>query len=134
MHPIVDKMMASDAYSQWLQVERVKEGPGVCVLRMQVRAEMVNGFGIAHGSITYGLADSALAFSSNAHGRHCVSIETSISHLKPVRVGDILETEVEEKSLSNRLGVYHITVRNQEGESVALFQGTVFRKSTEWEV
>ena len=133
-HPVVEKLMQEDAYSHWLQVERLEEGPGVCVLRMKVRAEMVNGFGIAHGAITYGFADSALAFASNAHGRHSVSIETSISHLKPVKVGDVLTTHVEEKSLGNRLGVYHIELRNQDKVKVALFQGTVYRKDTLWEV
>ena len=81
-------MLENDHYSQWLGIERLGETPGTCQLKMTVRKEMLNGFGIAHGAITYALADSALAFASNSHGRHAVSVETSISHLLPVREHD----------------------------------------------
>jgi acyl-CoA thioesterase len=101
---------------------------------MTVRSEMLNGFAIAHGGITYSLADTALAFASNAHGLKCYSVETSISHVKPVAEGDVLTTLVEEKSLSKRIGVYHITVFNQNSEAVAFFKGTVHRSEKTWEI
>ena len=94
---------------------------------------MVNGFGIAHGAITYALADSALAFASNAHGRKSVSIETSINHLKPVRPGDVLTAIAEEVSLSHKLGIYNISVL-RAGELVGLFKGIVYRKEETWDV
>lgn len=129
---IIDKMYKNDPFSQWLGVERIEEGAGFCVLRMLVRREMLNGFSIAHGGITYALADSALAFASNAHGRKCVSVETSISHVQPVMEGDTLTTHVEEVSLNNRIGIYHIHVRNQHDVDVAIFKGSVYRRSEEW--
>ena len=94
---------------------------------------MVNGFGIAHGAITYALADSALAFASNARGRKAVSIETSINHLKPVRAGDLLRADAQETSLSNKLAVYHIRVTKGD-ELVAHLKGVVYRKEDEWNV
>ncbi|MFM2228717.1 MAG: hypothetical protein RL664_2060 [Bacteroidota bacterium] len=78
---IVDLMFTNDAFSQWLGIERLAIAPGICDLRMTVRGEMLNGFAIAHGGITYSLADTALAFASNAHGLKCYSVETSISHV-----------------------------------------------------
>lgn len=131
---VIDRMMERDWFSRWLGVERVEEGPGHCTLRLTVRREMLNGFGIAHGGISYALADSALAFASNSHGRRAVSIETSISHVRPVCEGDVLTARAEEAHLSSKIGVYRVTVTNQEGEQVALFQGTVYRTSREWEV
>ena len=62
---IVRHMMENDAFSQWLGIEVVANSAGSAVLKMTVREEMTNGFGIAHGGITYSLADSALAFASN---------------------------------------------------------------------
>ncbi|MEZ5030388.1 MAG: hydroxyphenylacetyl-CoA thioesterase PaaI [Saprospiraceae bacterium] len=129
---VVDVMMEGDAFSQWLQIERLEEGPGHCTLRMLVREEMVNGFHIAHGGISYALADSALAFASNAHGIKAVSIETSISHLRPVQVGDILTAMATEDNLGKRTGVYRVEVMNQQGRLVALFKGTVFRGGDPW--
>lgn len=129
---IIDRMMEKDLFSQWLGIDRLEEGNGYCKLQMVVRPEMCNGFTIAHGGIAYSLADSALAFASNSHGRKAVSIETSISHLKPVIPGDTLTATAEEKNLGHRLGIYEVRVENQRGELVALFKGTVFRKEEEW--
>lgn len=132
MNKIVDLMYHGDLFSQWLGIRRIREGEGYCTLEMEVRPEMVNGFGIAHGAITYALADSALAFASNAHGRKAVSIETSINHLRPLRPGDVIIAEAEEVSLSHKLGVYHIKVKCGDN-LVALFKGVVYRKDESWE-
>jgi acyl-CoA thioesterase len=131
---IVDVMMSKDYFSQWLGIERLEEKEGYCKLRMTVRQEMCNGFEIAHGGISYSFADSALAFASNSHGRQAVSIETSISHLKPLKTGDIITATAEEKSCNNKIAIYDVRVEKESGELVALFKGTVFRKETEWNV
>ena len=131
---VVDRMMSKDLFSQWLGIERLGESAGQCKLKMVIRPEMCNGFEIAHGGISYSLADSALAFASNSHGRHAVSIETSISHIHPLYAGDVLIATAEEKSCSNRIGIYEVKVQKESGELVALFKGTVFRKDKEWEL
>lgn len=131
---VVDRMYNNDPFSQWLGIERVEDGAGSSVLRMTVRKEMLNGFDIAHGGITYSLADSALAFASNGHGIQSVSIETSISHTKPVKEGDVLTAVAVEKNLSQKVGIYDIEVKNQKNETVALFKGTVYRTGKPWEV
>lgn len=131
---IVDAMYNNDPFSQWLGIERLQDGPGISVLRMKVRKEMLNGFAIAHGGIAYSLADSALAFASNAHGIQAVSIETAISHVAQAREGDVLTTRVTEKSLTARTGLYHVDVLNEEGRVIAYFKGTVFRTGRPWEV
>jgi acyl-CoA thioesterase len=129
---VVARMYENDPFSLWLGIERVTIEAGHCVLRMSVRSEMLNGFAIAHGGISYSLADSCLAFAANSHGIQSVSVETSISHTKPVKEGDVLTARSEEMSLSNRIGIYQITVSNQRGEVVALFKGTVYRTGKPW--
>lgn len=129
---VVARMYDNDPFSIWLGIERMVVEPGHCVLRMAARQEMLNGFAIAHGGITYSLADSCLAFASNSHGIQSVSVETSISHTKPVQDGDVLTARSEEMSVSRSIGVYHITVTNQRDETVALFKGTVFRTGKPW--
>lgn len=130
---VVNKMYNNDWFSQWLGIELISVKQGFCVLRMTIRKEMLNGFAIAHGGITYSLADSALAFASNSHGRKSVSVETSISHTEPLKEGDTIIATAEEMSLSNKVGVYHVTIKNQQDKVVALFKGTVYRTSKEWE-
>ena len=129
---IVDTMYQNDAFSQWLGIEVVEVEDGYCKLNMTVRKEMLNGFQIAHGGIAYSLADSALAFASNSHGRKSLSVETSISHTVSVKEGDILIVTTKELSLSDKIGVYLITIINQSNEDVAYFKGTVYRTSKEW--
>jgi len=127
-------MYDQDWFSQWLGIERVEVKPGRCTMRLKIRKDMLNGFAIAHGGITYSLADSALAFASNSHGQKSVSIETTISHLVSLAEGDEITAIAEEVSLSRKIGVYYITVTKQSGEKVALFKGTVYRTSKDWEV
>ena len=131
---VVDTMYENDAFSKWLGIKRVEDGAGISVLQMTVRKEMLNGFYILHGGISYSLADSALAFASNGHGRKTVSVETSISHTHACKEGDVLTTHTQEMSLSNKIGVYQITITNQDDKTVALFKGTVYRTSKDWEV
>jgi len=126
------KMYDNDAFSQWLGIEVVEVKDGYCELKMTVRKEMLNGFQIAHGGIAYSLADSALAFASNSHGRKSLSVETSISHTMSVKEGDVLTAITEELSLSDKIGVYLITITNQDNQEVAYFKGTVYRTSKEW--
>lgn len=129
---VVARMYDNDPFSKWLGIERVVVEAGKCVLRLSVRNEMLNGFAIAHGGITYSLADSCLAFAANSHGIQCLSVETSISHTRAVKEGDILTATSEEKSLSRSIGIYHITITDQRNTTVALFQGTVYRTGKLW--
>ena len=129
---VVDQMYNNDPFSQWLGIERVEDGVGTSLLRMAVTKEMLNGFGIAHGGITYSLADSALAFASNSYGEQCVSVETSISHTKAVKEGDVLTAIAKEANRTNKISVYEITVFNQDNETVAIFRGNVYNTKKEW--
>lgn len=124
---VVAGMMARDAFSQWLGVNVVEVRPRAVVVRMTVRDEMVNGFGVCHGGIAFALADSALAFASNTHGRVTVSIENSITYPVPVHAGDTLTARAEEESATGRLAFYRVTVTDHRGTTVALFRGTVYR-------
>ena len=123
---LVKAMLARDAFSQWLGITLLEVAPGSARIGMTVRDDMVNGFGVCHGGVTFSLADSALAFASNTHGRVTVSIENSITYPAAVRVGDVLTAQAEQESASKRLGFYRVTVRRDQ-EAVALFRGTVFR-------
>jgi len=131
---IVDKMYDDDQFSRWLGIERMVIEEGHCILKMKVRPEMVNGFGIAHGGIAFSFADSALAFASNAYGRLSVALECSISFPVAVKVGDELTCEAKELSITAKTATYLITVSNQKKENVAFFKGTVYRTNKEWKV
>lgn len=128
---IVAEMMRIDAFSRWLGIEILAVQDGYAQIKMTVREEMLNGHGVAHGGITFSLADSAFAFASNTHGQKAVSIETSINHIKPVYTGDHLVATAEKENISKSLGQYIVRITRNK-ELVALFKGVVFRKQEAW--
>jgi acyl-CoA thioesterase len=124
---VVTGMLARDLFSRWLGIEVLETAPARSKVRMRVRPEMVNGFGVSHGGIAYSLADSALAFAANTNGNITVAIENAISYPKPAKVGDVLTAVAEQDSATNRLGFYRVVVKNQDDVIVSTFRGTVYR-------
>jgi acyl-CoA thioesterase len=129
---IVQGMLDNDAFSQLLGMEIKTLELGYCKLTCPVTAQTTNGFGIAHGGLTYALADSALAFASNSRGFQCVSIDTQIAHLSKVQLGDHLTASCTELHRGKRTGVYEVRIENQDHRLVAYFKGTVFVSEQTW--
>ena len=130
---VVTAMLVRDAFTRWLGAELVDVSAGHCTLRMRVREEMLNGFGVAHGGIAFSLADSAMAFACNSSGNVTVAVDNAVSYPAAIRQGDALVAVAEEVSATNRLSFYCVTVRR--GDSVvALFRGTVFRTQRTHEI
>ncbi len=125
-------MYDSDHFSKWLGIHIDAVSAGSCQVSMTIKKEMLNGFGIAHGGITYSLADTALAFAANTHGRQAVSIDTAINHTEALHEGDKIIAIATEESLKNKFGFYSITIKKND-TIVALFKGTVYRTNKNWE-
>jgi len=124
---VVTHMMENDYFSQWMGVEVLDIKEGYSKIRMTIRKEMVNGFGIIHGGLPFSLADSAFAFACNNRNNLSVALDVTITFTKAVNIGDVLTAEAKEVHNGRSTGVYLITVTNQKNESVALFKGTCFR-------
>lgn len=127
-------MMQQDFFSQWLGIAVLEQKEGYCRLGMTIRKDMLNGFGIAHGGISYSLADSALAFASNSRGPKSVSIETSISHLVSLKENDEIIAEAVCEAETGKLGHYKVNVflKTQPEKIIALFKGIVYKTSGNW--
>ncbi|MBL0130966.1 MAG: hydroxyphenylacetyl-CoA thioesterase PaaI [Chitinophagaceae bacterium] len=128
---VVAHMMEHDLFSQWLGIEVLEIKEGYSKIKMTVRKEMINGFGIVHGGIAFSLADSAFAFACNNRNVLSVALDTSINFIKPVHVEDVLTAEAEELHNGKTTGLYHITISNQKNHQVALFKGLCYRTDKE---
>ena len=124
---VADQMYANDRASRSLGMRIAGVGPGVAELTMTVRGDMVNGHAICHGGFIFALADSTFAFACNSYNFNTVAQGCSIEYLAPAREGDVLTAIGRERSLAGRTGVYDIEVKNQSGETVALFRGKSYR-------
>lgn len=124
---VVAHMMEHDLFSQWLGIEVLEIKEGCSKIKMIVRPEMINGFGIVHGGIAFSLADSAFAFACNNRNVLSVALDTSINFIKPVHVDDVLIAEAKELHNGKSTGLYHITITNQKNHEIAVFKGLCYR-------
>jgi len=120
-------MFADDAASKMLGMQIAEISPGRAVLTMAVRADMLNGFAICHGGLIATLADSAFAFACNSRNALTVASGFGIDILKSAKLNDVLTATAEETSLAGRTGLYDITVKNQNGDLIAMFRGRSYR-------
>ena len=124
---VVHQLTENDLFSKWLGIEVLEVAPGYSKLKMTVRKEMINGFGIVHGGVAFSLADSAFSFACNNRNNLSVALETSINFIKPVHVDDVLTAKAKEIHNGKSTGIYHVSIFNQNNHLVALFKGTCFR-------
>jgi acyl-CoA thioesterase len=94
---------------------------------MEIKDHHLNSAGMLHGGAIFSLADAVFSAASNSHGTLAVAINVNISFFKAVKSG-ILTANAEEASFNPRLATYLITVTDEAGSKIALFQGTVYRK------
>jgi acyl-CoA thioesterase len=118
-----DAMWKDDRASKMLGMQVTAIGPGSATLTMAVRDDMLNGHDICHGGIVTTLADSAFAFACNAYNEVTVASGFDVNLVASAKLGDRLTAQAVEASKAGRTGVYDITVRNQRGETVAVFRG-----------
>ena len=122
-----EAMLERDEASRALVIALDDARPGYARCSLTIGPAMVNGHAIAHGGITFTLADSTFAFACNSRNEPNVALQASISYIAAVNLGDRLIAEAREQSSRGRTGVYDITVKRDDGELVALFRGTCYR-------
>jgi acyl-CoA thioesterase len=90
---------------------------------MKIRADMLNGHGIAHGGMIFALADSAFAYVCNGANHASVAAQASIVFLGKAEKGETLVAEAEEIAREGRAGVTRVSVKTAEGRDIAEFTG-----------
>ena len=58
-------ILTNDYASEWMGIEVLKIDDGHATIRMHLRQEMLNGFGMAHGGMIFAFADTAFALACN---------------------------------------------------------------------
>lgn len=127
-------MLNQDEFSKWMGIKLIEVREKYCLIEMPIKKEMINGLKTVHGGVTFSLADSALAFSSNNTNEASVALNCMINFTKAVKLGDTLIAESVLISDTRKTGVYDISITNQHKVLVATFRGTVYkieRKVTE---
>lgn len=123
----VKKFVHADRFARHLGVEVLEYSEGTAKARMAVQDHHLNSAGTVHGGAVFSLADAVFSVASNSHGTLAMAINVSISYFKAVKSGT-LYAEGREVSINPKLATYLIDVKDESGNAIALFQGTVYRK------
>ena len=116
-------MFQQDGASRGLGMHLVEATSGRAELTMVVTDEHVNGLDVCHGGLIFTLADSAMAFASNADNQVALAAHGDIYWMSPARRGDRLTATATLNHQQGRTGVYDVSVTNQNGHTVAVFRG-----------
>ncbi|WP_302082587.1 hydroxyphenylacetyl-CoA thioesterase PaaI [Salinibaculum rarum] len=117
----------SDAYCETLGIDVVDLDAGSARTRLTVTEDLLNFHGTPHGGAIYSLADAAFAAASNSHGTTAVALETNISYLEAVDVGETLTATAEETHIAGKTAEYEIEVTDEGENRIATFRGRVYR-------
>ncbi|MDH3399890.1 MAG: hydroxyphenylacetyl-CoA thioesterase PaaI [Chromatiales bacterium] len=121
----VDALYKRDAAAGSLGILVLEVSPGRAAVSMQVRPDMCNGHGICHGGMLFTLADTAMAYASNSHGKVAVASSVNIDFLRSAAQDDVLLAEAVEVYRGRRKASYQVTVSRGEAVQIAHFHGTV---------
>lgn len=117
-----------DKFARHCGIKLLQVTPGAARASMDVQPFHLNGACTVHGGAIFTLADFAFAAASNSRGQLAMGINTSISYVKAPTTGT-LYADAAEIALNPKLASYTVTITDDQDETIAIFQGMVYRKS-----
>lgn len=107
-----------------IRITELDEGSATALLDM--RPEVLNPLGIAHGGTIYTLCDVAAGTAAASRGRVAVTLNASIDYYKPGLAGETLIARAFERKCGRTTNVYHVEVHDAQGTHVADARFTMF--------
>ena len=120
---VADAMLAAEGTGPAWGIVIEEARAGYARVSMVVRADMLNGHGIAHGGMIFALADSAFAYVCNGANHASVAAQAGIVFLGQAKAGETLIAEAQEVAREGRAGVTRVAVRTSDGRTIAEFTG-----------
>lgn len=124
-HPILE----NDYASEWMGIEVLTVSDGHATIRMTLRQEMLNGFGMAHGGMIFAFADTAFALACNPVNPTpaeadsiTVAAGVDINFLKPAYRGQVITAVADRRSSAGRSGLYDIQIFAADADAQPSFQ------------
>ena len=109
----------NDLFAENAGVILLEVREGYSKAKLEIKPEHLNAGARTQGGAIFTLADLALAAAANSHG--------TLS-LRPSGPGDTLFAEARERYIGRSTGCYQVDVTNQNGDLIATFESSVFRK------
>jgi acyl-CoA thioesterase len=110
-------ILTNDYASEWMGIEVLKIDDGHATIRMHLRQEMLNGFGMAHGGMIFAFADTAFALACNPANptpkqaaNITVASGVDINFIKPAFQGQVITAVANRRASTGRSGLYDIQI------------------------
>ncbi|MFF1831686.1 hotdog fold thioesterase [Paenarthrobacter sp. NPDC058040] len=133
-------ILTNDYASEWMGIEVLKLDDGHATIRMKLRQEMLNGFGMAHGGMIFAFGDTAFALACNPANptpaeaaNITVASGVDINFMKPAFEGQVITAVANRRASTGRSGLYDIQLYAADaaatpsidapGELIAEFRG-----------
>ena len=105
-----------------LGVEVLEAEPGRSVFAIELRDDLTNTFGSAHGGVVFTLADLTFGFTCNALGERAVTASASIDYLAGSTESRLI-AEAREVMRQGRNAYYDVEIRDETGKALAIVRG-----------
>lgn len=96
-----------------------------CVMHVDLRDDLKNPYGLAHGGIYFSLSDACAATSARADGRRYVTQSVNINYLKSTKQGRITARSHVIKS-GRSTAVYSVDTEDENGTRLTYAVVTMF--------
>ena len=110
-------------------IELVAADADGATVRMTVRPDMCNGYGMVHGGLTFLLADSAMAFASSGDDQTALATSAGIDWFAPARVGQVLTATARRCGGGKKAVVWDVEF-TADGDPIATFRGRTRKLNT----
>ncbi|GAA2846334.1 hotdog fold thioesterase [Paenarthrobacter ilicis] len=134
------QILTNDYASEWMGIEVLTVDDGHATIRMSLRQEMLNGFGMAHGGMIFAFGDTAFALACNPASptpqeaaNITVASGVDINFIKPAYQGQVITAVANRRASTGRSGLYDIQIfaaspdeapsSEAPGELIAEFRG-----------
>ncbi len=121
-----------DNFADFCGIELLEVSEGYATASMKITENHFNGVGTVQGGAIFTLADFVFAAAANSYGTVAVAINVSISFTKAAIQG-VLYAEAKETSINPKISTYIITVTDESGDTIAIFDGMAYRKKQKLE-
>lgn len=116
-----------DEFARQNGIEIVEIAEGYARTQVRIEPRHLNAGGYVQGGVLFTLADLAFAAATNSHGTLTVTSTANITFIKGA-VSGIITAQAQELASSRRLPFCEVRVIDGEGNLIAIFTASGYRK------
>ena len=126
---IGEKITAVDhQFLDMLGIETEPFEPGRAVCHMTITEAMLNSGKFCHGGFIFFLADNAFAYACLSKNQVMMTLSAHVVFTQAAKLGDRLTATARVVTENGPTGSGDVEIVNQDGETVARFQGVAYRR------